>query len=330
MAARVRAVMRLASLALLLLGACVVPDDLLDDRACPCGEGFFCGASQRCLPDGDTSEPPATPRTCWQPRVCDWSVPGTFTFDQDDGSIWQIDRVSNVSFSPDGCSLLHATQLNIFESMRPSATEPFGPAMRMTSISVPDSQHGKGSFGPFGLELFYSSALPEEGALVYRSTRSTLEEPFSPGVIVDNLNAPGLNTFDVFLAPHGRRIYFARGTASEDQDLLVAERPTLSAPFGPPRRLDELSMDVLSEAEPMVTADGLTMTYIATPGLGATRQVFYATRESWNDPWTPRGIVPGDFLAMGDEREGAISADGCELAIIRDPDVIRLVYRSLE
>lgn len=331
----------IVGLAALFFGACTVPADAFEELPCPCGEGWFCSSRRVCVPEGDDRDPPAVEPTCWQERLgCDWSQAGAFVFEEDEGDVISLSAAdANLSFSPDGCTVFvnraepdrtDTTDIHIFEATRAGPDEAFGDAARIEEIGSAGSGEGKATMSPDGLELYYLAAetLGVDVARVFRSERARVGDAWGPGAQVDNLSAPGIATFDMFLAPHGLRAYFSRPTLASDQDILVAERANNDAPFGPPRTLDEVSMGVLPEVEPIVSADGRVMTYVTIPALGATRQLYYATRTSWRNPWTPRGAVPGDYFTEGDEFEGAISPDACEILVRRGRDIRRFVYRS--
>ncbi len=316
--------------------SCVIPDDLLDERTCPCGEGWYCSSERICVRNDDNTNPPAVEATCWQaPLGCDWSQPGTFTFEEDEGSVFPFPgRAANFIFSPDGCTVFYNREtdnaIHIYEVSRTSG-EPFGSEIRTPGVGSDGTHEGKASVSADGLTLYYSASAFGAGgddAEVFMSTRESRMESWQGQTQVDALSAPGLATFDVFVAPHGLRAYFSRTTFTEDQDLLVAERPHSGAPFGQPRIVEEVSQGLLGESEPVVSANGRVMTYVAIPAVGAARQLYYATRNSWQDEWEPQGPVPGTFFSAGDEFEGAISPDACEILARGSEGYRRLVYRA--
>ncbi|MEM9074883.1 MAG: hypothetical protein AAGE52_40675 [Myxococcota bacterium] len=331
------------------LVACTVSDGLLENRACPCIDGYACvdgicvrgDASDARIPDAaqDAGVDAAVdlPTTCWQ-RVegCDWSTAGSFTFIAAGTVVDVASSVRNVSLSPDGCELLFTLpggsgRADFWHAQRPDAASSFGEPEPIEELNGPGRFNGKVTVAANGLELFFTSAIEGASSLIYRSERSSLDGEWSIGDLVDPLNAAGVETFDVSLAPTGRRIFFSRQVLAMDQELLVAERSSDDAPFGPPAVVEELSQRGLPEAEPVVTADERVMTYIVPPAVAADRQLNYATRPDRDAPWVPRGTVPGEVLAIAGELEGIVSPDGCELFLVRsDGDAQRLIYESVE
>jgi hypothetical protein len=81
---------------------------------------------------------------------------------------------------------------------------------------------------------------------------------------------------DGYMTDDGLTLYFSSDRLNGTQDLFVAERPSVSAPFAAPVALATLNTDAYAERDPWLSADGHTI-YFASDRSG-TRQIYFATR----------------------------------------------------
>ena len=345
--------------------ACTVPADLLDDQRCPCLAGWRCDPStDRCAraEDGgridsaldardtdppldtggiadsramdsaaDAGLPPIAPpvdQKCWiSPGMCDWS--GSFGFELGDQSmIMALSTHADIAFSPDGCELYYRD--SPAEDIRVARRVPggnFGPGELIEGIDRPSYREFRASISPNGRELFFGSNLFSAGEVqTVRAERESATEPWGSLARVDNLTVPLINNWDGCLAPHGLRFYWSP-TGPGGQEIRFAERPSWDAEFGPGAEVPELVAEG-GQAEPSVTADGLTIVYSSSaPAFGSVITLVYARRDSYLDPFGPPTEVPGAFLAMDVESESAVSPDGCEILIKRGGRHHYLTYR---
>ncbi len=313
---------RTALLAVACVSAgCALPSDLLEGRPCPCAAGWSCDRARSvCVREGGAT----VATTCWlRADRCDWSVPSAFEFIED-GIRVGAPEADNPQFSPDACAVYYAVDGDLFVASRSGPGAPFGVGAPLVDLNTAEVE-SKATVGPAGLEIFFSRA---SGGVTdtYRSRRSTTAAPWSAATRVGPLNAPGVDTFDVALAPHGLRIFFSRETGG-DQELYAARRASSTDPFDAPRVISELSMPGWSTAEPSVTAEERVITF--TRSAGSDRGLFYATREGADDRFGVTRSLPGPRLAVGDERGVAVSPDGCELIVRRRDGFYHQVFREL-
>lgn len=165
----------------LLLTACTVPDGLLDDRPCPCLEGWVCDATRNVCVEGDLppvdagrdedggaladggpgdaaaadasamdagppEPPPAVDTTCWlRAETCDWT--GDFELVPGDPAVIGFATLSrNPAFSPDGCELYSTRSAGAFVASRENAGDAFGPSAEVSGLEGTGA--GKASITP--------------------------------------------------------------------------------------------------------------------------------------------------------------------------------------
>jgi Tol biopolymer transport system component len=112
-------------------------------------------------------------------------------------------------------------------------------------------------------------------------------KPFGAPVRIADFDAASANT-SPRLAPDELTMYFTTTTATTSSDLMVATRPTTSAPFGNVTRLPQSTAG--AENDPMASADGLTLFFHSIRNGSA--DLFFATRMSTGVDFGAAALVP--------------------------------------
>jgi hypothetical protein len=110
---------------------------------------------------------------------------------------------------------------------------------------------------------------------IFTASRPSETSPWSPPVRLDSIDTSGLNV-DGFLSQDGLTLYFSSDRLSGSQDLFVAERTDVSAPFAAPVALAALNTPAYEEAGPWVSPDGHEI-YFESDRTG-TKQIYHAVR----------------------------------------------------
>ncbi|MEC7521872.1 MAG: hypothetical protein VYE22_18455 [Myxococcota bacterium] len=352
--ARLRcALLGCALLGCALLAGCTVPGELLTDRPCPCADGWSCDPDTNlCVegelpppedagPPADTGAgddastadsgpgdagpvdagppepPPSVPTTCWsRAETCDWTADFELVLG-DPSVIATADPQRNVTFSPDGCELYSSDTSRGYVATRSGPGAAFGPSVPLPGLEAEPAS--RPSITPDGLQLYFQ----RPGATLYETWRATRPRRggswLSPE-LVPELTREDAHDYDGILAPHGLRFYWSP-SAGGDQDVWMAERASLSAPFGSAGPVPLLS-GAGRQSEPAVTADERLVVLLVGDSLS------YATRPHWRAPWSPPLLAPGAPLVAPDETESTVSPDGCEVLVQLDRRMTYLVYQA--
>ncbi len=173
-------------------------------------------------------------------------------------------------------------------------------------------EDGNAMIAEDGLSILFAANRPGGvGAFdLYRSTRTTLEEPFGSSSLLLGISTAETEA-EPFLSSDGRELWFVRATASGQQDLFWAAATEVG--FGPAFGVPEIASG--SDAMPVLSGDALTL-YFASSRTGMPARIFRAHREGRDQPFGPPEVVAE--LASGEETSPAwLSADGCRLYLSR-------------
>lgn len=341
---------------------CTLPDGLLEDRACPCLEGWYCGPAGVCVqgaaPDGGQPDAgddaggidagadgaldatldgglPMPPVACWtRPAGCDWTAPGARFVERADSTFSALGSISNPAFSPDGCVVFfgRGSPGDIYRVRRASAAEPFGAEQAVDELNREDVRDAHATVGPDLLEVLFTSNRddPESRARIFRSRRLSPAAAWSIPELAMELDLPGYDLYDPHLAPHGLQFFFSP-SAPGDQSLWVADRDDPSEAFGAPRRLpDPVGIGVggmtTGLAEPATNFDGTLLVFIEAQEPRAFK-MHYRTRDHWRGDFGDARRVPSEFTDTHDIYDMGLSPDGCELVVrSEDGQLVHLVY----
>jgi hypothetical protein len=119
---------------------------------------------------------------------------------------------------------------DIYFAVRTGTGVPFSDPQPLAEVNSDDSESAP-VFSEDGLELFIWRNSTGSGD-IWRSTRPDRDTPFSEPVLVDELNT-GSSDAPNWLSPDRLRLYLqSRRPGSMGSDIWVAERPSISDPFG--------------------------------------------------------------------------------------------------
>jgi len=197
----------------------------------------------------------------------------------------------------------------------------FGEPMNL--VSPVNSAHAEyaPSISADGLSLYFGSNRPggEGGYDIWVTTRETKDDEWGTPM---NLGAP-VNSSDHEAGPNisadGLSIYFlsTRPGGSGAQDLWVATRETVNAPWNEPVNLAPTVNSPFAEIRPAISADGLSLYFSdhsdARPGGYGRADLWVTTRETVDAPWNePMNMGPTVNSSRFDARP-CISSDGLTL-----------------
>jgi Tol biopolymer transport system component len=118
--------------------------------------------------------------------------------------------------------------------------------------------------------------------------------PFGPASLHPAFTNAGASQADPTLTADELELYFS-SNPNTDWDIWLVQRPSSTAPWGTPAKVDELSSTSLDET-PEVSADGLTI-YLASDRAGgvAGEHLWVAHRATRTDSW-PQPVPVTDFV----------------------------------
>jgi hypothetical protein len=118
-------------------------------------------------------------------------------------------------------------------------------------------------------------ATPSDPYEIFTASRTSQAAPWGAPIRLDSVDTSALNV-DGFLSQDGLVLYFSSDRSSGSQDLFVAERTDVSAPFRAPVALAALNTPTYEEAGPWVSPDGHEI-YFESDRSG-TKQIYHAVR----------------------------------------------------
>jgi hypothetical protein len=238
-------------------------------------------------------------------------------------------------FSPDGLSLYMAsnrprfagdtrTDLDIWVARRATTSSPFGPPVNLRA--------------PINSAADDFCPTPVRGGLFFVSRRATGEACGLGDIYFARRDPTGgwLEPHHLACAPEGPNsaldeqgpshveageqelLYFSRSSASVPGDIYVSER--VAGLFGPAAPVPELNDGAANDIQPSVRKDGLEVVFSSnrTGTLGG-QDVWSATRESLDDPWSPPVNVGPAVNGIGNETRPSLSWKATRLLFGRAP-----------
>ena len=221
--------------------------------------------------------------------------------------------------------------LDVYVASRESLDAPFGSAASFASVNT-DGDEGALTLSADGLTVHLSSDRPggNGGPDIWTATRPAPSQPFDPTTFALNaVSGPGRD-YDPFLSADGLRLYFvADGVvdAKSRADVVVAERPTATSSFGPPRPVAGIAGPDTHDGNPSLSADELLIVFSSNRQGKGTTDIYYATRPHREAAFsTPRPLTA---VNTGEhECETFVTGDGCELYFSRLRDGQYDLYRT--
>ncbi len=238
-------------------------------------------------------------------------------------------------FSPDGLSLYMAsnrprfagdtrTDLDIWVARRATTSSPFGSPVNLGA--------------PINSAADDFCPTPVRGGLFFVSRRATGEACGLGDIYFTRRDPTGgwLEPHHLACAPEGPNsaldeqgpsyveageqelLYFSRSSASVPGDIYVTER--VAGLFAPAAPVPELNDGAANDIQPSVRKDGLEVVFSSnrTGTLGG-QDVWSATRESLDDPWSPPVNVGPAVNGIGNETRPSLSWKATRLLFGRAP-----------
>lgn len=183
-------------------------------------------------------------------------------------------------------------RFDLFLATRSDLISPFSPPTQgpFSTVNTSAFNIGDGVLSSDGLELFYHSADSSTPRPMYRATRSSVSDPFSPGSPVPTLSLSTFSRPD-FLSPDDLRLY-----VSGDGDLHLAERTTSGGTFAFSTFDPFINVNTTgsSEGNAYLTQDELTLYFSSNrPGGPGGSSIWMASRTDLNDPFSAPVLVQG-------------------------------------
>lgn len=151
---------------------------------------------------------------------------------------------------------------------------------------------------------------------IYSATRPAVGQPWSAPVLETALGGSSVEDHP-WLVADGLELWFTStrtGTAGSS-DLMVATRPSVSAPWNAPTFVTELN-STGAETAPTLTADGLQVFFLSTAWgnpSGNNNSIFTASRPNRQMPFGTPTLV-AQFSNTNTHRDVDVSADGLTIA----------------
>ena len=238
-------------------------------------------------------------------------------------------------FSPDGLALYMAsnrprfagdtrTDLDIWVARRESRSSPFG---RPVNLGAPINSTAD-DFCP----------TPVRGGLFFVSRKATGEACGLGDIYFTRLKPTHgwLEPLHLACAPEGPNsaldeqgpsyveageqalLYFSRSSASVPGDIYVSEQ--VAGLFGPAAPVPELNDGAANDIQPNVRKDGLEVVFSSNrAGTLGGQDVWFATRESVDDAWSPPVNVGEAVNGIGNETRPSLSWKATKLLFGRAP-----------
>jgi len=224
---------------------------------------------------------------------------------------------SNPSLSLDNLTLYFerdAGNNDIYVTQRPSRDAPWGTPTRLDALATTATE-SRMTTSADGMFAVFSSN--RSGATdLWTSTRTSADGTFAaPSTeLVAALNS-GAAELDPELTADGLGLYYAPYDGTT-QRIVVAHRPSTTAPFDAPATLDELQLSS-AVGDPSLSPDETVIAFSS----GATmpdNELYYATRSNRDAPFgTPVALAALNRAGVSDG-DIELASDGCELYFTSD------------
>lgn len=204
-------------------------------------------------------------------------------------------------------------QDDIFFSSRASTSDEFSQPIAKSTLNDATTADSKTSMTGDDLTAFVASrrAGGEGEADIWQATRTSAGTQAFPTPLTQQHLASvndGGNQLDPHISPDGLRLYYAQGSP---QQLVVAERPDTSSPFGPPTAIANIA-DASGDADPTLSGDERVLIFTSNRGGGqGGTDLWYATRAERDQPFgTPINL---SINTTDQDADAHLTPDGCHL-----------------
>lgn len=150
------------------------------------------------------------------------------------------------------------------------------------------------------------------GRDMWSTTRSTTSDPWGTPT---NLGTPvntSSNEASPSISSDGLTLFFEHGIGNPD--IWMSARPTTSDPWGTPVNLGPTVNSSVLDADPEISADGLTLVFGSerSGGVGG-RDLWMTTRPTTSDPWGAPDNLGPTVNSSGLDEGASLSSDGLTL-----------------
>lgn len=305
-----------------------LPDAGSDGAECALGAVRSCGSGpcfgrQTCLAEDDGS---AAWGACEPPRFAEFAPPELVTGLDLDEPLW------GPALSGDGGTLLFGMGApeDLFAAVRTTPGAAFGASERLP-LPPPEGDRGTPHVSSDGLRLYFYAVQSggAGGRDLWVAARSSTSSEFDTPSLLSGVNGAA-DEQNPWLTADERTLFFdsTRDGGEGEQDLWIAWRPSLDAPFDTPDNVAELNTSGYEQG-PTLGPGGLELIFASTrPGGQGDLDLWSATRSSTNaDFSTPRNLSV--LNSSGLDLDPALSADGSELFFSSSRGGAQRLYRSV-
>lgn len=172
---------------------------------------------------------------------------------------------------------------------------------RLANINGPGSEY-PGSFSSDLLSLYFSRSINAPDPGIYVATRETLGQAFGVPELIEELSNDDVTEADPEISPSGLEIFYR---IINGNDIQTATRGSPTGIFGPSQPIG------LAGITPSLSADGLALYFVGSPGSTVQRVTRGAVGQPWGKPTT---VLPtGGYLSVD------VSGDELRLLITLSP-----------
>lgn len=192
-------------------------------------------------------------------------------------------------------------------------TAPFGTPVNVGGVNT-NSTDEWGWITPDGLTIYLTSAATSSSNLdIYTGTRAQASGNFSSVMLLNGPNTTNFGEERPVLSADGLSLY-VHSNASGSGHIYVATRTSTAADFGTlalVTGINDLTTGIV-DADPWLSADGLTMYFTSTRGGSANYDLYKATRANTTTTFaTPVAI--GELNGANVDDAPVVSNDGLEI-----------------
>ena len=174
-----------------------------------------------------------------------------------------------------------------------------------------------------GLELYFAFIPPTlSPSNLWVATRPTQQDDWGEPVILGpEINSSSEEALPK-ISPDGLELYFysKRPSGYGGCDIWMAQRPTLSDPWGPAINLGPPVNTSQHELGASITADGLELFFSRTSSSAGGLDIWVTTRATRDEPWGTPSSLGSPVNSSASETAPCISADGLVLLFSSHPD----------
>jgi WD40-like Beta Propeller Repeat len=164
---------------------------------------------------------------------------------------------------------------DIYLSYRADRSSVWGAPTLATMLSSSSAEYGSAPDDAQLRMVLNSDRAPSQGEDLWEATRGTTADRWSAPAQLENVNSPS-SDLSPFLSADDLTLYFHSDRGGSD-DLYVATRPSVDAPFGAPQPIAELDSSDADD-DPWVSPDGHTMFFASDRDSPGTLQIYEAHR----------------------------------------------------